>query len=156
MDSRVYEVDELLRLLGCHRHDNAMLDFIGQFDTAPIFTENKEDGADSEHIEFRDFGFCLSLEADKLNSIFLFSSTKDSDYLAYPLRLPSNLSFELSKSEVFDLLGSPSEEGGGYDEFFGNIPHWFRYEENTHFLHIEFTHDLKCIQMVTLMSLDIQ
>ena len=43
--------------------------------------------------------------------------------------------------------------GGGYDDFFGDIPDWIKYEnQNGYSVHVEFTPDSQSIGMVTLMQ----
>ena len=150
MSKRTFDVKTMANLLGCLRSDKQVKDFIDRIESTPTFYVDKEDGAYEEYIEFKDLGFCLYFDHDFLNSIFLFSKENDQGYACYSCPLPMGMKFEQSKSDVMKSCGSPEIEGGGHDNFFGDIPPWIKYQIDSHTVHIEFTPDTKRVSMITL------
>lgn len=145
-----YDVDTLIGLLGLERSDVRIVGFINQFNSAPIFTVDEEDGANDEYIEFKSFGFGLYFENEALISVFLHSGEKDPSYSRYQLPLPMKILFEQTKYQLLDSHGVPNEQGGGRKGFFGVIPEWVKYRINNYTIHIEFNSSTGRIDMVTI------
>jgi hypothetical protein len=150
MNDNPFEIDELIRLIGCDRSDSRFVKFIA-LDHPPVFTVDGEDGADDEYVEFKGVGVGFYFESNKLTSVFLHSGEDGTDYERYEDSLPMGIFFGQSKNEVAKTLGSPDDQGGGHDEFFGDIPEWFKYHTDACTMHIEFAPASKRIRMVSLM-----
>ena len=144
-------VERLITMLGCHRNDHRVIKLIDVLGNEVALFMDKDDGANDEYIEVKNHGFCLYFDACNLASIFLYSSKKDSSYSNYAFPLPSGLSFDQSKSDVFRILGNPSDSGGGKKGFFGQIPEWYKYNKGDYSLHLEFSGVDSTLNMVTLM-----
>lgn len=154
MEKNIYDVEALISMLGFNRLDTKIAKFIKQFIPPPLIRINREIDIKYEYIEFRKMGFCLYFENDILDSIFLYSDIKDYDYCKYESSLPLCIFFEQTKAELIDLIGEPDIKGGGEnDPFLGYIPCWVKYKLDKYTLHVEFTPDLKKIQLITLMLL---
>lgn len=143
-------VDQLISLLGVHRRDKKILDFLDGFSSSkPIVTIDDADGANEEYIEFKSLGFCLYFDDESLISIFIHSAEDGTDYSAFECPLHMGLSLKMTRADVELLLGSPSQKGGGKDPFWGEIPMWVKYEFDRYYLHIEFRKGSEIIRMVT-------
>ena len=151
MNDNPFGVDSLIRLIGCDRSDSRFVKIVAHSDHPPVSTVFREDDADEEYLEFKDVGVGLYFDSNKLMSVFLHSGEDGTDYERYENPLPMGIYFGQSKNEVANTLGSPDEQGGGYDEFFGDVPDWFKYHMDCYAVHIKFAPGSERIQMVSLM-----
>ncbi len=155
MNDIPHHLDRLLSLLGAKRSDENVEAFIRKFDPPPIITVDKEDDADDEFIEFKSQGFGLAFAGDILHSFHLHAGEEDDDYARYDLPLPMGLSFHQLKSELLEHLPQPDAEGGGHDDFFGDIPDWIRFDNvDGYSIHLEFTPNNRRIRVVTVLVLN--
>lgn len=143
--------ERFIMLLGRSRNDPEVVRLIDAFSDEAVRTVDREDVADEEYIEVKNYGFSLYFDTGKLASVFLYSDTKDPEYSTYALGLPLAVSFRQSKLDVVSHLGTPSAEGGGKIGVFGRVPRWVRYDRGTYSVHIEFADEPDLVQMVTLM-----
>ena len=151
MDKNLYRVEKLLRFLGRIRSDDALVKFIAQFAVLPLAIVDKEDDADDEFLEFKEYGFGFYFEKDVLLSITLHSIDNASGYVSYENPLPFGVSFGQSMSDVEKILGEPDSAGGGRKGFFGDVPVWLKYKTKTHSVHIEFSRSSKTVRAVSLL-----
>jgi len=147
MENNTYNFEKLISLLELKRSDDRIDKFIEQLSIAPEVYIDKDDGADVEYIEFKEYGFCLYFDEGILDSIFIYSEKNDEDYEGYSLSLPMGISFNNSKSDLIKLLGVPSSKGGGV---FKNILPWIKYIMNGYNIHFEFIKRSKSIKMITI------
>jgi hypothetical protein len=123
----LFDINNIAPLIGLNRSDKRIVKFLNELSFEPIITADKDDGADDEYFEYKESGFGFHFMNDELESIHFQSGKKNSDYNNFIYPLPFGICFEQSKSEVTKILGFPDERGRGHDDFWGQIPDWFKF-----------------------------
>lgn len=92
----------------------------------------------------------------KITSINLFSG-KYTDSEMFRNALPHGVDFSFSRSDVQNSFGMPTKSGGGNRNLlFGNIPVWDKYYLDNYSIHFQYSADERSIDLVTLMSLELE
>ncbi|NEZ55009.1 hypothetical protein [Adonisia turfae] len=138
---------EIVQLLGMN-HSELVLTTIFQF----LFSSDSiEEIEGVSYLESPDSGISLVLSPTlRVKSIQLYS--KDfGEYNEYKAKLPANLSFHMSQSTIYELMGSPEQSGGGEKiPFLGQSLPWDKYYFSNASLHIQYASDLSKILLLTV------
>jgi hypothetical protein len=87
-----------------------------------------------------------------VNSVHFYSGKQDG-IVQFTETLPFNLSFDLSKEKIINLLGTPDSTGGGDFSFlYGKTPFWIKYEFERFYFHTELTENESQINLITIGS----
>jgi hypothetical protein len=98
-------------------------------------------------------GIDLILREDLSVKAIHFYSGKIGAAKKFTGELPFDLDFFYSMDSMRKKLGFPNTFGGGDSSvLYGKTPYWDRYEFPKFFLHLQFSNDLKSIDLVTAYS----
>lgn len=115
----------------------------------PLITNDNE----ALFYEFKQSGISCLFNGERiLEAIHLFGEKREgfSNYIG---ALPEGVSFQNSKSEIIQKLGTPSLEGGGKPSILGgSIAIWIKYLHPNYQLHFQFDKVTQKITLITLMS----
>ncbi|MBK5286230.1 MAG: retroviral-like aspartic protease family protein [Bacteroidia bacterium] len=123
-------------------------DLINSINESPSVSEPMEG---MKYLSFYQSGIEVLIMNNKVNTIF-FHYTQVPKFNAFSGQLPKNLTWGMTKAEVYSNLGTPKESGGG-GEFSGQtVPYWDKYSYANYDLHI--TYKSNSVYEVAIMSLE--
>jgi hypothetical protein len=90
-----------------------------------------------------------------VSSIHLFSgnTSKSESFNGESI---NNVNFNMKRVDVEKILGQPNRSGGGYKDIFGDVPLWDKYYFDTYSLHLQYSLETGCIDIITLGSLQLE
>jgi hypothetical protein len=106
------------------------------------------------HLSIPENGIELSsFDGISIDTIFLYSDPNEDQNESFKKFLgiiPFKLTFDLSRVEILNLLGTP-ESSGGNKTFLGMyIPPWDRFEKDDKYIHIRYNNKNMNIQIISI------
>jgi len=116
----------------------------------------RDDDIDRSYIELAREGIAFVLEDHiTIDTVQLFGLRKDG-YSIYRHPLPAGLNFNMSQTEVRQMLGMPVKQGEPFtDPILGRMPAWDAFAADGVRVHAEYTLDRCCIKLVSVSALPV-
>lgn len=106
---------------------------------------------DESYVEFPSLGISMVLPDGETISAIQLHGEGHEGYSQFSGEIHSEITFQMSRDQIREYLGSPVQHGdGGKVVFLGDKPAWDAYSIDGHRFHFEYTRDNKSIQLVTI------
>ena len=144
----LYSQTNYANLIDKSTSSNEYTEFINSINESASVSDPMKNGY--KYLSFYKTGIEVLVINSKVHTIF-FHYKKNSKFIMYSGQLPKNLSWGMSKTDVHQKVGTPTQTGGGGDFLGEPVLYWDKYSYSNYALHI--TYKSNSVYEVCIMSL---